>query len=66
MKMKWQSGQPVDNGKYLCSVLGWNTPTILNYDKEGNFWYSISDTEYEISEVPYYMNLNDIPMPEGW
>ena len=66
--MKWQSGQPIDKDYYLCAVVGNNKPTELYWD--GSSWsYAV---EYESSEIVdnndvlYYMNLDDIPMPEGW
>ena len=66
--MKWNSGQPVDKGYYLCAIVGNNKPIQLYWDGSG--WFCSveyeSDESVHNSEVPYYMKLNDIPMPEGW
>jgi hypothetical protein len=66
--MKWQSGQPVESGRYLCAIVDHGQPSELYWD--GSSWsYAV---EYEsreivdINDVPYYMSLDDIPMPEGW
>ena len=65
--MKWQSGQPVESGHYLCAVVGENKPIQLYWD--GSSWCYLEEYEgWQIMEyhVSYYMNLDDIPMPEGW
>jgi len=66
--MKWQSGQPIDKGYYLCVIVGWDKPSQLYWD--GSSWsYSVqyeSDEIVDNNDVHYYMNLSDIPMPEGW
>ena len=66
--MTWRSGQPIDMGYYLCAIVGNNKPTELYWD--GSSWsYLVEYDGPEIldnSEVPYYMYLGDIPMPEGW
>lgn len=66
--MKWNSGQPVDKGYYLCAVVGNSEPSELYWN--GSEWsYSVeyeSDEIVDSSDVVYYMNLSDIPMPEGW
>jgi hypothetical protein len=66
MKMKWRSGQPIDMGYYLCAVVGNSKPTELYWD--GSSWgYHLGHWEpLDNNEVPYYMSLDDIPMPEGW
>ena len=70
MNMKWLTGQPAktDDGYYLCAIVDHSQPSELFWD--GSSWsYAV---EYEsreivdINDVPYYMSLDDIPMPEGW
>lgn len=63
LKMKWYSGKPMKSGTYLCAVIGYDTPSILFYSTEQDCWYA---DDNEIYEVSHYMNLEDIPMPEGW
>lgn len=66
--MKWNSGQPVDRGYYLCAVVGNSKPCSLYWDGSG--WsYAVEYERDEIvdnNDVHYYMSLDDIPMPEGW
>ena len=66
IKMKWQSGQPIDMGYYLCAIVGNSKPAEMYWD--GSVWsYQNADWEtLDSSEVAYHMNLSDIPMPEGW
>jgi hypothetical protein len=68
LKMKWNSGRPVDMGYYLCAIVGWDKPSQLYWD--GSSWsYSVqyeSDEIVDNNDVRYYMNLDDIPMPESW
>ena len=66
--MKWNSGQPVDMGYYLCAIVGNSKPRELYWDGSG---WSCS-VEYESNEIidnndiVYYIELGDIPMPEDW
>lgn len=66
--MKWQSGQPIDKGYYLCAIVGNSIPNELYWD--GSSWSYVVEydrIEYvDNNDISYYMNLNDIPMPEGW
>lgn len=66
--MKWQSGQPVESGHYLCAIVDHSQPSELFWD--GSSWsYAIEYESREIvdnNDVLYYMNLSDIPMPEDW
>ena len=66
--MKWISGQPTEADYYLCAIVGNNRPGELYWD--GSRWSYLTEydgLEYiDNNEVPYYMKLNDIPMPEGW
>ena len=66
--MMWRSGKPVEDGYYLCAVRGCSSPTELYWN--GSSWsYAVEYESNEIVEndyIRYYMNLNDIPMPEGW
>ena len=66
--MTWRSGKPIDMGYYLCAIVGNNKPTELYWD--GSSWsYLVEYDGWEIvdnNDVPYYMNLDDITMPEGW
>ena len=64
-KMKWNSGQPIDIGYYLCAIVGRDKPQELYWN--GNSWAYWRFQPWEDSEeIIYYMNLSDIPMPEGW
>jgi hypothetical protein len=67
--MKWISGQPVDKGYYLCAVVGNSKSRELLY-WDGSGWSYLVEWEgpeyIDNNEVPYYMNFDDIPMPEGW
>ena len=66
--MKWQIGQPIDKGFYLCAIVGNSKPSQLFWDGSG--WFCSdeyeSDESIDNNDVVYYMNLSDIPMPEGW
>ena len=66
--MKWHSGQPISSGFYLCAVIGNYKPMELYWD--GSSWsYLVEYDGWEIvdnNEVSYYMNFEDIPMPECW
>lgn len=65
--MRWLSGQPVQRGFYLCAVVGQCSPMELYWD--GSSWsYLVEYEGWEIMEydIAYYMNFEDIPMPEGW
>ena len=67
-KMAWRTGQPTEADYYLCAIVGNNRPSELYWD--GSQWSYLTEydgLEYiDNDEVPYYMELNDIPMPEGW
>lgn len=68
--MKWNSGQPIRDGRYLCAVKNCSYPVLLYWNclmGGSGFWsdkdgIATKDTNYD---VIYYMNLGDIPMPEG-
>ena len=66
--MKWQSGQPVESGHYLCAIVDHSQPSELYWD--GSSWSYLVEYEgpetLDNNEVAYYMYLGDIPMPEGW
>ena len=65
--MKWNSGQPVEKGYYLCAIVGNIMPSELYWD--GDSWgYGDSESweTLDNNQVPYYMTFEDIPMPEGW
>lgn len=63
--MKWNIGQPLYTGEYLCAVIGRSQPVELYWN--GSSWIYLSEGEYaDNDEVHYYMNLSDIPMPENW
>lgn len=66
--MKWNSGQPIDKGYYLCAIVGNSKSRELYWDGSGwSYLVEWEGPEYiDNNEVPYYMNLDDIPMPEGW
>jgi hypothetical protein len=70
MSMKWLTGQPAktDDGYYLCAIVNNSQPSELYWD--GSSWsYAVEYESKEIvdnNDVPYYMRLDDIPMPEGW
>lgn len=65
--MKWISGLPNIDGKYLCAVVGYSEPQFMTIYIEAKGGYS--DTNglfYGRDEILYYLDLTDIPMPEGW
>lgn len=68
--MKWNTGNPVDTGPYLCAVKGYSNPVLLYWQKSLTTCYWSDNTNpwtYPKNyDVVYYMNLNDIPMPENW
>ena len=74
--MKWHNTDPINDGEYLCAVKNSNTPIILRWRNDREEWGVFVDDESEVSyeywqsfgnnAVLYYMNLDDIPMPEGW
>ena len=65
--MTWRTGQPNNIGYYLCAIVGNNKPTELYW---GGASWGYGDSEawetLDNDQVPYYMYLGDIPMPEGW
>jgi hypothetical protein len=68
--MKWNLGDPIQCGAYLCAVKNHSDPILLYWQKSltSSYWSDNTNpwTYPQEYEVIYYMNLNDIPMPEGW
>jgi len=74
--MVWRSGQPIVNGSYLCCVKGYDSPTVLEWNKDEGGWGAWEHGEYDdgLSEwdqfdndlVICYIGFDEIPMPEGW
>jgi hypothetical protein len=68
--MKWNYGNPVTDGPYLCAVKGCSYPLLLYWQQSltSSYWSDNSNpwTYPQKYDVIYYMNLNDIPMPESW
>jgi len=68
--MTWRSGNPADTGPYLCAVKGYSNPILLYWQKSltTSYWSDNTNpwTYPRNYDVVYYMNFNDIPMPEGW
>jgi hypothetical protein len=68
--MKWNYGNPITDGPYLCAVKGCSYPLLLYWQNSltTSYWSDNTNTwTYpQKYDVIYYMNLNDIPMPEGW
>ena len=65
--MRWISGLPNVDGKYLCAVVGYDKPQFITFYTEAKGGYS--DTNgllYGCDEILYYLDLTDIPMPENW
>ena len=70
--MKWIYDDPSKSGPYLCAVMGQDKPVLMywNATKKGGYWTegeSVWDFHnHKDPNVLYYMDMNDIPMPEGW
>ena len=68
--VKWREGEPIKNGQYLCAVIDCGKPVILSWYDDKKQWGEWTHGEYweyfGNARVLYYMNLDDIPMPEGW
>jgi len=68
--MKWNYGNPITDGPYLCAVKGCSYPLLLYWQQSltSSYWSDNSNpwAYPKKYDVMYYMNLNDIPMPEGW
>ena len=68
--MKWNATDPVEDEQYLCAIKNSSRPIILYWRNDIKEWGIWANNEYWQSFgnniVLYYMDLNDIPMPEGW
>jgi hypothetical protein len=68
--MKWNYGNPITDGPYLCAVKGCSYPLLLYWQTSLTTSYRSDNTNTwtypQKYDVIYYMNLNDIPMPESW
>jgi len=73
MNMKWIYADPSKSGPYLCAIMGQNKPVLMYWHttKKGGGYWTEGESVWDFhndkdSNVLYYMDINDIPMPEGW
>ena len=74
--MEWHDGQPIVNGSYICCVKGYDSPTVLEWNKDeggwGDWWHGEYDDgmlewdQFDNDLVVCYIGFDEIPMPEGW